>query len=219
MGTWMRFKKLKMRPKERYKIICCCFLACFLLAACAPATPPPLTPDEFQTVTPLPTIDSFTAVSAIPDGMFLFIAVSGSQRCGVFCDCPAVEAVQDPFDFYNDKLNLNWSGSHPPVDQGWAELRAENRAIGLYSFYSLTKSNLETFTALPYSTPDEHFIVTGVDENGAIAVKMGNDTSLIQSKKGISQQNTRLADGLCTILFTTTLKNYGFISDEQVTVR
>jgi hypothetical protein len=208
-----------MHPKERYKVIFWCFLTCFLLAACTPATPPPLTPDEFQTVTPLPTIDSFTGVSAIPDGLFLFIAVSGSQRCGAFCNCPAVEAVQDPFDFYDNKLDLNWSGSHPPSDQGWAELRAENQAIGLYSFYNLTESNLKTFTTLPYSTPDEQFIVTGVDENGAIAVKMGNDTSLIPPNERIQQQNTRLAGGLCTILFTTTLKNYGFISDEQVTVR
>lgn len=85
-----------------------------------------LTPSpEFTTVMPPSTVEGFPSSAVFPAGQFLFIAVSGRQECGVFCGCPVVEAVQDPFKFQDGKLVLNWSASNAATAQNWSDLRSE----------------------------------------------------------------------------------------------
>jgi len=191
------------------------------LTACAsvPASTALLPTDEFHTVTPLPTIEAFEGISTIPNEQFLFIGVTGATRHGVFCDPPVVEALREPFAFYSESLELWWSGFYELSEQSWVDLRAERGAIGLYAFYDLSSARIQLFSELPYTTPDGDFIVTAVDADGTVAVRLGYSTTRIEQGKSIRQQSTSSAGGLCRIMSTTTLTNYGFIRDEQVTLR
>jgi len=200
-----------------------CLLACTLLAACTFVTITLSFPveDQFITATPLPTIDAFDGISTIPEEQFLFVSVTGSLGYSSSCDLPPMAAMQEPFNFYGgEALELNWSMYRgAPITQSWAEIRAENGAIGLFTFYELTGGRLEIFSALPFTPPGENFIVNGVDENGSIAVKVSYGLTYIEPGKNIALQAVRPAEGFCQIRYTTRLANFGFIRDEQVTLR
>ena len=183
-----------------------------------PASSPRIA-EEHQTITPVATIVSFDAIPTVPDGQSIFIAVSGSKKCNALCNCPQVEAIQEPYSFYDKTLTLNWSGYTSIPNQTWTEMRTENRIIGIYTFYNLISAKLDTFSSLPYATPDGKFVIIATDKTGAIAVKAWNGTVRIEAGKGISQQSTDSDGALCQIMYTTTIKNYGFIKDEQVTLR
>lgn len=191
------------------------FSACAGISGTATLTPSP----EFTTVTPPPTVEGFPSSTAFPAEQFLFIAVSGGQECGVFCNCPAIEAVQDPFTFQDGKLVLNWSASNAATAQSWSDLRSELGALGLYAYYDRTSGGLIAFDALPFSPRRQDFSIEAVDASGKIAVRMLDGLAAIEPGKSIQQQSVSLWNGLCRIRSTTTLTNHGFLSDAQVVLR
>ena len=190
-------------------------VACAGFSGTATLTPSP----EFTTVTPPPTVEGFPSSAAFPAGQFLFIAVSGGQECGVFCNCPAIEAVQDPFTFQDGKLVLNWRASNAATTQSWSDLRSELGALGLYAYYDRTSGGLITFDALPFSPKRQDFSIEAVDASGKIAVRTPDGLAAIEPGKRIQQQSVSLWNGLCRIRKTTTLTNHGFLSDSQVVLR
>ena len=190
-------------------------LACTGLPGGATVTPSP----EFTTVTPPPTVEGFPSSTVFPVGQFLFIAVSGRQECGVFCRCPAIEAVQDPFTFQDGKLVLNWSASNAATTQNWSDLRSELGAVGLYAYDSLTSGRLVAFSALPFQPKQQDYSIESVDTSGRIAVRMSGGLVSIDPGKNIQQQAVSMGGGLCFIRGTTTLTNHGFLDDTQVVLR
>ena len=190
-------------------------LACTGLPGGATLTPSP----EFTTVTPPPTVEGFPSSTVFPAGQFLFIAVSGRQECGVFCDCPAIEAVQDTFTFQDGKLILNWSASNAATTQNWSDLRSELGAFGLYAYYSLTSGGLVAFSALPFQPKQQDYSIESVDTSGRIAVRTSGGLVSVDPGKNIQQQAVSMGGGPCLIRATTTLTNHGFLDDTQVVLR
>lgn len=187
------------------------------LAACAPTPTPVL--DSFSTSAPPPTSEAFMPVEGPPAGKTLFVSIESAQQCGFYCSCPAIEAVRSPYDIFQGKIELAWSGFFDSTEAAWSAVKKESGTIGLYTFYNLASADLQLFAALPFSTPKGGVNIVAMDASGAILIQMQHGVVRVGAGERLGQRSVRSHDNQCRILYIDTLVNHGFVDDSAVILK
>lgn len=163
--------------------------------------------------TPLP----FEAVSEIPSGEFLFIALYDDDfNClDGLCACGVPEMPPDSFTFQDDQLLLI-KYHFEPMPEDWIAFRRDWQASILYSYYGSQVAELRLLSWLPLSTPAGNFVISGVNARGEILVQTPEETTVVPvGRNDYSQEPEQRGEG-CKVLHKYSLTNYGFIKDENV---
>lgn len=183
-----------------------------ILMACTPNVPAGTTD---KSVTPSPTPAAFETTENLPENKFLFIVVSEDTSCGIECNCPAVEGIMDPFRYKDGTLYLlriNFGSQEP-----WAETRASKNAVGFYVYRSISMAQDFFIASFPYKAPNSEFMVNGANKDGAISVRTDNHDTILQPGQNFKTENVKLS-GLCSMKYTSTIKNHGLLDDSQVEI-
>lgn len=168
-----------------------------------------------KSVTPSPAPAAFETTHNLPENKFLFIVVSEATSCGIGCNCPSVEGIMDPFRYKDGTLYLlriNFGSQEP-----WAEVRASKNAVGSYIYRSISRAQHSFIALFPYEAPNSKFVVNGVNKDGAISVRADNHDTILQPGQNFKTEDVQLS-GLCSMKYTSTIKNHGLLDDSQVVI-